>query len=176
MGLLRTPEEEFISELESYLDIKFDKYSVSRIGKYLCDYKGKIPAPNPIIINKDKIVYRQLRTKDIITPQDVNENTPTTQDVLRVIMEGANLPKKIIIGMSREAHIVTARHVAIYVMRDLCGETLMNIGKIFNRDHTTILYSIQHVMKMIELQDYHYVKLLGFVNYHLEHNDKKKTA
>ena len=176
MGLITSPENEFISELEVYFDTKFDKYTHNRITKYLVEYKNKIPAPSPIIINKDKVVYRQLKTRDIITPQTIDDNTPTTQEVLNVVMEGTNLPKKLIIGTSREAHLITARHVAIYVMRDLCGETLMNIGKIFNRDHTTVLYSIQHVMKMIELQDYHYVKLLGFVNYHLQNKDEKKTA
>lgn len=49
-----------------------------------------------------------------------------------------------ILGNSRRASIVKVRHVAQWKARNE-GYTLEQIGKTFNRDHTSILYGIRRV-------------------------------
>lgn len=56
MALIQTPEEEFVSELEGYLDIKFDKFSVNRIMRYLKRYKSQLP-----------VVFRKVKSSKVIT-------------------------------------------------------------------------------------------------------------
>ena len=41
--------------------------------------------------------------------------------------------------------MANARQIAIYLIRSLTGLTLDNIGKVFGRDHSTILHSIRKV-------------------------------
>lgn len=41
------------------------------------------------------------------------------------------------------------RHVAIYLCRELTGKSLPAIGRLFDRDHTTVLYACRHVAKAI---------------------------
>ena len=48
-------------------------------------------------------------------------------------------------GKKRTNDIAHARHVSIYVIRQITDLSYTNIGKIFNRDHTTILSSIDVV-------------------------------
>jgi hypothetical protein len=47
-------------------------------------------------------------------------------------------------GPSRERHVVAARHEAIKTIRRECNNlSLPAIGRIFNRDHTTVLYVVR---------------------------------
>ena len=54
-------------------------------------------------------------------------------------------------GARRSKEIAFARHVSIYIVRQVTDLSLPSIGKILNRDHTTILSSITVVeQKMAE--------------------------
>jgi chromosomal replication initiation ATPase DnaA len=46
-------------------------------------------------------------------------------------------------GRSRKARLVTARKHASYLMRQRTGMSLPRIGRLMNRDHTTILYEVR---------------------------------
>lgn len=48
---------------------------------------------------------------------------------------------KDLVGKKKERRIVHPRQVAIYLCRELAESTLKNIGKAFNRDHTTVMHS-----------------------------------
>ena len=47
----------------------------------------------------------------------------------------------------RSKEIAFARHVSVYIVRQVTDLSLPSIGKILNRDHTTILSSIDVVEK-----------------------------
>lgn len=50
------------------------------------------------------------------------------------------------VGKSREKTVTFARHVAIWLCRELLGLSLVRIGRIFGgRDHSSILYSINKI-------------------------------
>ena len=54
-------------------------------------------------------------------------------------------------GKIKTAQIVNARHIAIYLIRQMLDMPLKQIGEIFsNRDHTTIMHSINKVEKMLK--------------------------
>ena len=55
-----------------------------------------------------------------------------------------------ITGKKRTKEIVQVRHIAIYIIREVTGMSLENIGKIFGRDHTTILYSMDVINTRME--------------------------
>ena len=48
-------------------------------------------------------------------------------------------------GVKRTKDIAYARHITIYMIRKLTDMSLPQIGKLFNRDHTTILSSIKTI-------------------------------
>jgi chromosomal replication initiation ATPase DnaA len=45
-------------------------------------------------------------------------------------------------GQSRKRDLVFARHLAMYLMRKRTKMTLLEIGKTFDRDHTSVLHAI----------------------------------
>ena len=53
-------------------------------------------------------------------------------------------------GKKRNDNIAKARHTCIYMIRQLTELSLSDIGKIFSRDHTTVIASIKYVSGQIE--------------------------
>jgi chromosomal replication initiator protein len=51
---------------------------------------------------------------------------------------------------SRSRPLTTARHVAMYLLRELCGLSLTKIGELFERDHTTALHGINKIERLMQ--------------------------
>jgi chromosomal replication initiator protein len=75
-----------------------------------------------------------------ITPQAILEETATYY-----AMEIADLMSK-----SRSRPLTTARHVAMYLLRELTGLSLIKIGELFKRDHTTALHGIKKIEGLMQ--------------------------
>jgi chromosomal replication initiator protein len=50
-----------------------------------------------------------------------------------------------LVSKSRSRPLTTARHVAMYLLRDCTGLSLIKIGEHFDRDHTTVIHGIKKV-------------------------------
>jgi len=50
-----------------------------------------------------------------------------------------------LVSKSRSRPLTTARHVAMYLLRELTGLSLIKIGELFDRDHTTALHGIKKI-------------------------------
>lgn len=176
MSIIKTPEDEFIQELEGYLNTKFDKYSVSRIHGYLGNYRNNLPDKEPIVIKQDRIIFRELRSKEIIVTNPKEYKVVSPMEVINKVLDATGITMKELTGRERYLRLITARHVAMYMIRDICGLTTGNIGKIFNRDHTTVIHAISHVLNMIHVGNQPYIKLIGYINFHLLTEEEKKSA
>ncbi len=73
----------------------------------------------------------------------------TVDKIFNAIENKYDIGKVELVGKSRVKEIAQARHVAIYLIREITEMSLPNIGKIFNRDHATIISSIDTVKKKI---------------------------
>ena len=62
------------------------------------------------------------------------------------------VPAIIITGRCREEHIAWPRQVAYHLMKEISQDTLSAIGRVFQRDHGTILAGIRHVKDRCELE------------------------
>ena len=61
------------------------------------------------------------------------------------------IKKEDIIGARRTKEVAAARHITIYLIRTITEMSSQNIGKIFNRDHSTVLSSIEAAEKRLRL-------------------------
>ncbi|MGM9873558.1 MAG: chromosomal replication initiator protein DnaA [Bacilli bacterium] len=82
------------------------------------------------------------------------------QKIIDVVSDYYNLTPSQLVGKNRNNQIATARHIAMYLIRDMIpDESLKKIGTIFGgRDHTTVMNGVQKVEK------------------ELKHNEALKTA
>ena len=65
----------------------------------------------------------------------------TVDKIFTAVYHKYNVSKEDIVGPKRQKEIANARHVSIYLIREMTEMSYPNIAKIFNRDHTTILVS-----------------------------------
>ena len=84
------------------------------------------------------------------------------RDILAKVEEATGVAYNIMSSKTRERNYVIARQYAIYqVYQQLhhLGYTLMEIGKLFNRDHATVLYSIKQIQSGIRYNDFLITKI-----------------
>ena len=80
-----------------------------------------------------------------------NEYIPTPEAILDYISKFYNVDEPTIRGQQRNRDAVQARQIAMYLIRSMTSLSLDDIGKVFdNRDHSTVLYSIQQVEKKMK--------------------------
>ena len=80
-----------------------------------------------------------------------NEYIPTPETILEYISKYYSLEESVIRGQQRIRDAVSARQIAMYLIRSMTNLSLDEIGKVFdNRDHSTVLYSIQQIEKKMK--------------------------
>lgn len=73
------------------------------------------------------------------------------QKILNVVASYYNLSVSQITGKIKTGQIVNARHISIYLIRNILDIPLKQIGEAFsNRDHTTIMHSLDKVEQMLK--------------------------
>ncbi len=78
------------------------------------------------------------------------EPVKVTQDkIFHAVARKYGVTVEDIRGKRRTREIAQARHVCIYIMRTVTDLSLPSIGRVFNRDHSTILSSIDTVQEKI---------------------------
>ena len=127
-------------------------YIAERVTANVRQLEGTI---NKILAYKDLLgneadeetVTRAMR--DILKRS--NEYIPTPEAILEYISKYYGLEESIIRGQQRIRDAVSARQIAMYLIRSMTNLSLDDIGKVFdNRDHSTVLYSIQQVEKKMK--------------------------
>lgn len=96
---------------------------------------------------KITVASAQMAIKDIR-----NDDKPEPVTVRRIVEEVArtyNVQPEDIIGNKRSAEIAKARHVAVYVAREITQMSTNKLGEEFNRKHTTIIYSCEKTEELI---------------------------
>ena len=63
------------------------------------------------------------------------------------------LRREDLVSKSRSRPLTTARHVAMYLMRELTGLSLIKIGELFERDHSTALHGIKRIENLMPNRD-----------------------
>lgn len=78
----------------------------------------------------------------------------TVEDIVKRVSEIMKIGEKDIVGSSRKKEITEARHIAIYLIREILKTPLVNIGLHFGgRDHSTILHACRAMEKKISVND-----------------------
>jgi chromosomal replication initiator protein len=70
-----------------------------------------------------------------------------------ILDETANhfhLTRDDLVSKSRSRPLTTARHVAMYLARECTGLSLLKIGEVFERDHTTVMHGINKVQELMK--------------------------
>lgn len=95
-------------------------------------------------INEEVIAHA---LHDIAVVRDPKRITPEV--IIDCVADYYSLSADVLRGDSRKKEIALARHVAVYLTREMTGLSLPRIGDAFGRDHSTIINSCDKVTKML---------------------------
>ena len=95
-------------------------------------------------INEEVIAHA---LKDIAVVRDPKRITPDV--IIDCVAEYYGLSAAQVRGDSRKKEIAQARHMAVYLTREITGLSLPRIGDAFGRDHSTIINSCDKITKQL---------------------------
>jgi chromosomal replication initiator protein len=86
-----------------------------------------------------------------LIPQTENEIPPNL--ILEETAQYFSLSTADLLSKSRSRPLTQARHIAMYLMRECTGLSLVKIGELFHRDHTTALHGIKKIEDEMRSKD-----------------------
>ncbi len=90
----------------------------------------------------------------------------TVDKIFTAVFKKYNVRRENLVGTRRTKEVAAARHITIYLIRKITDMSFPNIGKIFGRDHSTVMSSIETVER----------KLLGDTVFNVEINELIKEV
>ena len=90
----------------------------------------------------------------------------TVDKIFTAVFKKYNVRREDLVGTRRTKEVAAARHITIYLIRKITDMSFPNIGKIFGRDHSTVMSSIETVER----------KLLGDTVFNVEINELIKEV
>lgn len=99
------------------------------------------PEPEPIPVPEPEPVQEQVR---LLSPY------PKIREIIVLVARYYNVTRIDIISQRRSRTIAFPRHVGFYLARTLTPCSLPEIGKAFDKDHTTVLHGVQKITRLRE--------------------------
>ncbi|MBR5805454.1 MAG: chromosomal replication initiator protein DnaA [Oscillospiraceae bacterium] len=141
------------------LDIKPDviEFIASKVKTNIRQLEGvvkKLDALQRLEGKPPIMVNAQAAIKDIL-----NEQMSTPVTIEKIILEVGkvyNVSAADIRGKGRRQEIAEARKMSMYIIKEVCGLTMEEIGKEFGgRDHSTVVYSISNVSQRLKTDSFY---------------------
>lgn len=86
--------------------------------------------------------------------EDMNiEEKSSFDSIINLVAKKYGINQKDILSKSRKRDIIIARNIAIFLTRDILHYSLKDIGKKFNKDHSTIMYAINKIDQNLKKND-----------------------
>ncbi len=79
-----------------------------------------------------------------------NDSIPTPDAIIAEVARFHNIDESVLRGPARSRQVVNARNIAMYLIRNITGISTIEIGKIFGRDHSTAVHSLDQVDAKIQ--------------------------
>src|ERR671919_575767 len=99
------------------------------------------------------------RALEDLLPQG-NQEVPA-ETIMAETASYFSLRREDLVSKSRSRPLTTARHIAMYLLRELTGLSLIKIGELFDRDHSTALHGIKRIENLMPNRDTVYRQVQG---------------
>lgn len=106
--------------------------------------------------NKVQLFYsvnqKELTIETVKKVLNFKENIKnyTAETIISEVAKYFNVSEDDILGSGRMKTIANARQVAIFLVRELTKNSFPSIGQIFNKKHSTIIYSFEQMQKQLK--------------------------
>lgn len=72
--------------------------------------------------------------------------------IIEVIENTLGIPFEVITSNARTREVSDARKIIAHYLRELCGLSYNNIGRILNRDHATVIYLLSNYKTVVDVE------------------------
>lgn len=144
-----------IKNLEGLSEIRIKDDAIEWIainyGKNVRFLEGALNKLLLFSINEDKNNF-EINLNDVINifkeVNSINKHI-TKENIIFNISKYFGISKSDLLGPTRKKEIVFARNISIYLIRELMNDSLIEIGRFFKRDHSTIIVSLNKTKNAI---------------------------
>ena len=111
------------------------------------------------------VVHKLLAFRDLLKENDVMKATekavldifaenpwinPTPEFIIKAVAKYYGVTYEDITGKDRSQKIIEPRKIAMYMVRTMTQQSLLKIGKVFNKDHSTVKHSIDTLEEQLK--------------------------
>ena len=75
------------------------------------------------------------------------------EESVKLVARHLGVDESGLLGRGRSKEMAMARQILMYLLRYVCDLSLPQIGELLGRDHTTVMYGVEKVEKLIETDD-----------------------
>lgn len=86
------------------------------------------------------------------------------KDYLKYTSDIFNVSTEKIISKSRERRLVWIRYILYNYLKTIGSMTLSEVGKVFGRDHATVIHGLKKHNDFTQWNDYEYIELSDYFN------------
>lgn len=123
--------------------------SVPKLNHFFVQLKTELKARNGELPQSNKPV--DMMTLGLVFQQDESTIDAMATRIIDTVADEFDLTTTVLCSNSRKQTVVTARGVAVWLLRTMLGVSYHSIGKRFGgRDHTTVLHAFQKYDAIIQ--------------------------
>lgn len=145
----------FVQQYQQDEDFNFElsdeilDYVVEHSGTNIRELKSAITNVMYAVKMKGENSVTTQDVKDMLANHFINETGTrfTIETIQAAVEDFYKVSHADLVSKSRSRSIAYPRHVAVYLARELVNTTYKDIGKAFNRDHSTIMHSFDLIEK-----------------------------
>lgn len=101
-----------------------------------------------IIQNSDICMeHAKAAVNDILTAK---ASAITPEKIITYVSQKYNVPFEDIVGKRKTDAIASARQIAVFLLREMTDMSHANVGKVFNRDHSTVVSSVNKIKEKMK--------------------------
>lgn len=144
-----THEQEFIKELNSYLEYPLGKHGENKVKEMLLRYRAKNPLLK-IVKHTDPAVVAQILNR----PKNPKK-VISAEDIIRIVSEYVQMEVSQFIHVKcRSVDFVYARYLCMFFCRRYSRLSLKQVGlKIGGKDHTTVIHGCASLKELIQTDE-----------------------
>lgn len=91
-----------------------------------------------------------MRISYMAIPDVAQARAVTPARIIQLVSETTGVHFKSMAAKDRHRNLVDARIIAMWLIRNMTRHSLLEIGRMFNRDHTTVIHSLRTLENLME--------------------------
>lgn len=154
LGIIKSYIEDFKSEepdIDNYINNDVKYYIAENSSSNIRELKSAVTK----VLYDIKFNHQQLSVENVKSILDEHfsksiKKRVTVANIQKQVESFYNISHSALIGKKKDRNIAYARQIAMYLCYKLLDITLSSIGKEFNRDHSTVLHSVNIVEEKLK--------------------------